>query len=215
MRPRLYSFALAIVTLLLAPTWASAAVLSVTADAALEGNFGMKITYDGSTNQVFVQDNTPDGESTYNYEFRYNFNNTFIPLDGTQSVMLVRSDLPRNDMRVFMWCRNAACGLGGGGGQNNLVFQLRRDTGGGTPWAHCARLSQGPNANVLWRVELVKGSGADDGVCRVFKNGVLTVEELNMPSDELDLDAHRWGGLSTVNPAIAGSTFNDSFVSTR
>jgi hypothetical protein len=214
MRSGVFSLALAAAMLLTAGA-AGAATLAVTNDAALEGSFGMKITYNGSSNQVFVQDNTPESEPTYNFEFRHNFNGIVMPQEATQQIMLGRSDTPRNDLRVFMWCRNAQCQTGGSG-QYNLVFQIRRDSADpGSPWDHCARISAGPNANVVFRVEVVQGTGSNDGICRVFRNGTMLAELTDMQNDEMDLDAHRWGGLAAVNTAITGFTMNDSFVSTR
>ncbi len=215
MRPFHFSFALALAALLLAPPLADAASLAVTAGAALEGNFGMAITHDGTAQQAWVQDNTPDSESTYNYEFRYSFNDVSIPQDAFQNIMLIRNDAGVNQMRVFMKCLNADCGAGGGGGLVKLMFQPKRDVGGGNPWVHCAGITTSPTGNVHWRVELVKGSGADDGVCRLIRNGVLMVERLDMPIDEIDIDAHRWGALALLNQALLGTTKNDSFVSTR
>jgi hypothetical protein len=43
----------------------------------------------------------------------------------------------------------------------------------------------------------------------------MLAELTDMQNDEMDLDAHRWGGLAAVNTAITGFTMNDSFVSTR
>jgi len=207
---------LVVALMVFASAWAGAATLSVNGAAALEGSFGMEIGYNGTTNQVFVQDDTPDTEPTYNFEFRHNFNNMFMPAESTQFVQLVRSETPRNEIRVYMWCRNADCGAGGAGGQFNLTFQIRKDSGEpGGPWRHCARISAGPNANAKFRVEVVQGTGTNNGVCRVFRNDAMLVEILNIPNDEMDIDAHRWGGLAAVNASLSGSTYNDSFVSTR
>lgn len=217
MKPRSLSLTLLFSLIALTPVVAGAAAISVTNGAALEGAFGMQIDYNGTTQQVFVEDWTPDTEPTYNFEFRHNFNNVFMPAESTQFVMLVRSEAPAsNEIRVYMWCRTNACGAGGAGGQFNLTFQVRKDTGEpGGPWRHCARISAGPNANAHFRVEVVQGTGVNDGTCRVYRNGALLADINNIPNDEMDIDTHRWGGLAAVNTAISGFTKNDSFVSTR
>ncbi len=207
------AFILVLTCLATAP--ASGTTLSVTADAAIDGNFGMKILYDGNTNGVFVGDNTPESESTYNVEWRFNKNDVAMP-DGTnQVVMLVRDDpVTQNQVRVIMSCRLGTCGPAQPG-TLEFVVNVRKDPGEpGAGWRFCGRGGIG-GGNKTFRFELVKGSGANDGVCRLFRNGVLLFERFDFPSDVLDIDGIRWGGLQPVDADITGFTKNDSFVSTR
>lgn len=218
MKTRFLTQSLVLAALLLLPAWAGAADLNVTNGAAFEGNFGMQLVFDGDTTQTFVQDNTPDSEPTYNFEFRLRFNDIVAPDNATQQLMQLRSDVPSNRFRVFVWCAAGPnvgdCGPAGTG-SHYLAFQARRDSGEpGSPYVHCAHVSAGPNGYVLWRVEFVNGSGSNDGTCRVFRNGTMIVERFDMP-DEVDIDAHRWGALAAVNPAFIGELHGDNFVSTR
>lgn len=49
---------------------AGAATLDVNAGAALEGNYGMEVIFNGATSGAYVVDTTPNNETTYTAEFK-------------------------------------------------------------------------------------------------------------------------------------------------
>ncbi|MGB5390981.1 MAG: hypothetical protein WBP10_12450, partial [Thermoanaerobaculia bacterium] len=48
--------------------------LEVIGAAAMEGSFGLRVNHD-NTSTAYVQDNSPNEESIYRYEFLFNPNN--------------------------------------------------------------------------------------------------------------------------------------------
>lgn len=60
---------IAILAGLLLTTAAFANSLAATAAAAVDGNFGLELTYDGAANNFFVLDQSPNAEKTYRASF--------------------------------------------------------------------------------------------------------------------------------------------------
>jgi len=109
--------AIAIVLICLtAPAFADSSV-AVNANAALQGNFGMQVTIDGSATDAFVQDNSPNNETIYRFSFwiRPSVGGNEIELAGNTSVRIATM-------------ANVDPGTGGG---EHIVLFLRRDQPGG------------------------------------------------------------------------------------
>lgn len=67
--PRMKIFLVTLAVLMLATMAHADNTLQVTAGAAIEGNFGLELQFDGSANTFFVLDESPNGETTYRASF--------------------------------------------------------------------------------------------------------------------------------------------------
>ncbi len=179
-------------------------------------NFKMRVTLDGvSTNQVWVQDNTPVCEPTLNMEWMHTTPGPLIfDADDRIDSLLSRSEAADPPgARVEIRCRTQ---VGNGASTNNVRCSYRRDDG---KFQFAGTAGFNPNFEHTWRLELVRESapGAADGIIRFFKNGVLSFERLDATNSGACFSASRMG---TGGPLLAGTDLTgtadfDSFVSTR
>jgi len=58
--------------------------MAVNGAAALEGNCGLEVIFDGSTTKRYVMDETPDGENTYRISFLINTNT--LSMNGPRAI---------------------------------------------------------------------------------------------------------------------------------
>lgn len=178
-------------------------------------NFKMRVTLDGvSTNQVWVQDNTPVCESTLNMEWTHTTPGLIFDADDRIDSLLSRSEAADPPgARVEIRCRTQ---VGNGATTNNVRCSYRRDNG---TFQFAGTAGFNPNFEHDWKLELVKesGPGAADGIIRFYKNDVLSFERLNATNSGACFSASRMG---TGGPLLAGTDLTgvadfDSFISTR
>ncbi len=178
-------------------------------------SFKMRVTLDGvSTNQVWVQDNTPVCEPIINMEWMHTTPGLIFDADDRMDSLLSRSestDPPgaRNEIR----CRTQ---VGNGATTNNVRCSYRRDDG---KFQFIGTAGFNPNFEHTWRLELVKESapGAADGITRFFKNDGLVFERLDATNSGACFSASRMGNTGNLVAGVdlTGTADFDSFVSTR
>jgi hypothetical protein len=175
----------------------------------------MRVTFDGvSTNQVWVQDNTPVCESTMNVEMRHTTPGLIFDADDRIDSLLVRAESgDPGGARTELRCRTQ---VGNGASTNNVRCSYRRDNG---TFQFAGTAGFNPNFEHVFKVEFVKESapGALDGIIRFFKNGVLSFERLDADNDTSCWSASRMGssGNLTATTDLVGPADFDDFISTR
>lgn len=178
----------------------------------IDGNFKMRVTSDGvSNNQVWVQDNTPTCESTYNVEWKIGAGIPNLDSDDQVTAMLIRQEVPA-DNTVRCIDRESASAP-----SNNQVRCSVKENGGN--FRFIGQSGYNPNFNHTFRFELVRESapGAADGVGRLFRDGVLQNERSDLQDANPCWDSARMGFTQPLNANTrpVGNFDFDSFVSTR
>lgn len=180
----------------------------------LEGNFKLEAISDGvSANAVWVQDNTPACELTYNAEWL----TKTVLLDADDQVMVfeVRSEAGEpNGPAVEVRC--VLRRQPGSAVNNQIRCSARQDSGG---FRRFGAAPYGVASDHSFRVELVRASapGAVDGIARLYRDGVLRGEIVDLDNDTRCLGAGRIGITQPLNAATrpVGSFQFDSYSSSR
>ena len=124
----------------------AANTLDVNAGAALAGNFGLEILIDGSSDNAYVEDLTPDGEVVYRAEFKSNPNSISMADGGFHMIFMGRGNGGVNMIRIAM-VRKA--------GDYKIICRIKKD-GPGTGF--CGKFTMGPN-NTRVGLEWVTSTG--------------------------------------------------------
>lgn len=210
--------------------------LDVTAGAALHGsNYGLAVTSDLSSNDVYVSDTSPSDESIYRFSFRIH--------PGTMSAP---SNVQGGYLIGFVeTTTGAACG--GSCKPWSIPIYLRRqneywtiqtnarsDSNVFPTWQNATKICGDPSTTipcsayayngVLIEIEYKAASapGANDGYMTVKRNGVLQRTYANLDNDERLVKSIRWGAIfqgsvnNTPAPEGSGGTYYfDEFESYR
>ncbi len=179
--------------------------LDVNAAAALSGNFGLEVITDGTSTSAYVAENAATNDETvYRGEFRLNRNDMVMANATGHSVFLGRRGGPAvNNLRIFLKFLN---------GDFKITMRTKND-GAGT--ANCGKMTIGGGGGIRVGFEWVASSGADDGECRLYKNGVEQFENTGLDNDEMEIDAIRFGVPQGVSATTSGSYYLDDFSSFR
>lgn len=186
--------------------------LAVTSPGLEGSDFKLSVTLDGaSTNQTWVQDNTPVCEETYNWEIELKTPDLLLDADDKVVVVNIRQEAPADSIIRCTLIQAA-------NGNNNALNCLHRREGGNFQFA--GRLPYGLNAEPTVRMEVVRDSIAGaggDGTVRLFKNGVLLFEKNNRDNNGTCIDRFRMGqtaNILTPTPPNGDLEF-DEVVTTR
>jgi len=198
--------------------------LDVNGTAALEGSQGLEVIIDGADNlgDAYVVTSHPNLETSYNVKFLIDPSN--LTLAATDYFVLgsIRKTNPpfRNFLLIFM--RKS-----GNGEFWEIQTNVRDDGGNLQAWQLPVKICGSAAAipcNVVAPVEFefqwraASAPGANDGSLRVFKNGTVRKEFLNLDNDGQTIDEAYFGAIFMVNGdhgAAAGSYYFDAFESSR
>lgn len=206
------SFLLAGLMVMAAPVGAANS-LSVNGAAALSGDYGLEISLDGATPQhVFVEDDSPNNEPVYRAEFAINTNDYTGAVTDKHALLKLRDlDGPIN---------------------NHLTIGIRQDASGliayvkivdadhplgifraSNTQAFETQLPQG--TTVQLGIEFQQGP-SNNGIVRLYKNGVLKREHTGLNNSDSDVDRVQWGSIG-IRPSStpSGSYYLDDFQSFR
>lgn len=192
---------------------AAANTLAVTGAAALEGSFGLEITRDGTTNAVYVQDNSPNAETTGRVVFRVDPNSMPLPNNTQEAIFIAAGPDPGGGsatFRVYLVRSNL--------GAYRVRAYCRIDDGPGIPnWARTNSCTLGDAARqvqVEWSTST--SPGANDGICRITRldNG-CSHEETGLDIDDRDWRRSRLGLVTSIDSGISGSFYLDDYQSFR
>lgn len=192
--------------------------IAVTQDAALEGNYGLEVRFDGlSTNTAYVHDDSPNNESVYRFSFRAALNDFDSEEGDVFYIVTARSAAPNNLIRVWIRKRTDGSGL------YQLRVITRRDSGSSdNRWTQVGGAGFGGNST--WVVEWTKATaaGANDGRLRLWKNGNLIADSgATLDNDERTVGNIRMGHTNQINVSgniqagTTGTLYFDSFESYR
>ena len=182
--------------------------LDVNPSAALAGNFGLEIITDGTSTPAYVATAAFDSETVVRAEWRAN-RNTLSMAAGTGHAMALfrRANPPGvlNNYRSFIKFIN---------GEFKVTARAKKD-GPGT--ANCGKTTFAPGGGVRIGFEIVtsSGPGNNDGLCRLYRNGVLVFENTGLDNDMQNIGSVRFGAPDGVAATTSGSFYLDDFSSFR
>lgn len=200
-----------LVVLLLAAAPVSAAVsITVTAAAALQGNFGMRVNFDGTVTNAYVQDNSPANEAEYHATFRIRADGMVMAPEATLQIFRAFEETSgANVFRLNLYRRP--------NGQATLwafhILPARSAAAGGGFYPRIAEALR--DGGDQFTVEWHKGTAA---TIRLYRNGNFRKKAENLNTNDFDIDYIRLGGGlgSTGGVASNGSFLDlDDFISTR
>lgn len=208
-----WSILLVLATVCATPALADS--LAVTNAAAIDGNFGLAVTVDGSTNKANVQDYSPNDETVYRASFKIDMNNLVMAEGARHDIFIIRSapggPLGLNHRNeAFLWAQYF-------GAQTNpykINLVCRRDDG---KWLWGGKTSLPPSGarTLMVEWEAASGPGANDGACRIYFNGNLKGALEVLDNDERAVGSAWIGSVNRIDPATNGTMYFDSFESFR
>ena len=190
--------------------------LAVTGAAAIDGSYGLAVTMDGSTNKVFVRDESPNDEHVYRATFKIDMNNLTMTDGDWHFVATFRAEpggpdnyaSARNLMRVLVRYRE---------GQANpykIRFVARNDNRTwNQPGGHSLPPAGSSTIMVEWQAS--SGPGNNDGFARFYRNGVLRATASNLDNDTWAGIGSATLGIDQVDAGTSGTMYYDSFESYR
>lgn len=195
----------------------AASSLDVNAAAAIDGNFGLAVTLDGTQTKAFVMDTTPDGEPIYRAQFKFRQNSWVIdPPQGfttfRNTLFVGRQDLnPSTKITVMRATLIRTISFG-----YIVRFGVRKDN---SQWQFCgdATLPVATSQVRTIMVELAVASapGANDGYCALYRNNNLMKSESNIDNDTIRIDRVQLGIMEGAINRGTGTGHIDSFESYR
>lgn len=211
-------FVLAAGALLVAPIHA-ATTLSVTAGAALQGNFGLQVNFDGTGGNAFVQDNSPNDETVYWVAVRINDHGvSFNPGAGTRSFQFLRAFTDESTTTTAFRI-NVIDAITPG--TNLRVFVLPTLNGGafhplGTETFITTSANPPTNNKFVFEWTAATGPGANNGRMVTYRDGILRKQLTDLNNDTIRVGMIRMGGFGNTVSVNNGSVlYLDDFVSTR
>lgn len=201
----------AVASVALAAPMNAATSISVVGAAALQGSFGMRVTYGGG-GAAYVQDNSPNAEAVYYALFRIRPDG--ITMNNSQGHQLMQafvnddaSGTPAIAFRVNLF-RNAPAAAQPWAIH---VFPRKDDNTFYTP-----RLAVNLNASPQQvGVEFRAGTGSGDGIMRVYRDGSMRKEQTAIDNDTIRVGMVRFGAPASPDASATGFLDLDDFISTR
>ncbi|MCB1054272.1 MAG: hypothetical protein KDD11_02020 [Acidobacteria bacterium] len=190
---------------------ASAATLAVTNGAAIDGSFGMGVTFDPmTTTRAYVEDATPNAETHYVFRYRFDPNDVIMDNNKRYKQFTAFRETPTQYRGINVTYRK-----GDGNGTNFYRVKSHMNESSAV-WqtSDWITIPEGPSVlEVDWTRS--SGPGAADGVMRVWLDGVLVSTVSNLDNDEVNVDFVRWGAVGGVDLNTDGTQFFDLFESFR
>jgi hypothetical protein len=178
--------------------------LSVTAAAALVGNFGLQALINDN-NSIYVTDETPDVETHYRARFYLDLNSIAMA---------------KNDQHVI-FDGAAASGskafeleLRSTGKKYQLRIDVYRNGGTVTTGGWVANVPDAPQVvEVEWKA--ATAPGANDGYLTLWLDGVQASTVTGVDNDTRRVDRVHLGAVSGIDPGTRGTYYFDAFASRR
>lgn len=187
----------------------AATSLSVVNAAQIGGSaFGMRVTFDGTTGNALVQDNSPVGELAYyaTWSMR-NLNMTMVAND-THQVLRGLSNTPVANTPAFRVQVKRSVG-----GTDFILFVWARIDGGAFTAPIQTFVNNQNRLTVEWH--RATGVGTNDGSIKLFKGTTMIGQVTGVDNDEVAIDAAQMGAFGGVDVGTGGTQDFDEFVSTR
>jgi len=198
--------------LLCIPPAFAANTIMVNGTAALEGSFGLEVIQDGSTNQTYVQDNSPSTEVCGKILFRIDPNSFPLIPGQEQSVIHGQGSDPGGGTGVF----RVNLVLSTGGSYRIRAHARIDDNGPAADWARTNAVTIGDAPRQI-QMDWCKATApmANDGWIRITRvdNGAFE-EVTGIDSDQRDWRRTKLGATQLVKP-VTGSYYLDDFQAFR
>jgi hypothetical protein len=192
--------------------------LEVTADAAMEGNYGLRVHIDpGTLTQAYVQSDHPQQESHFRVSFWLDATNLDMPFPPNTNKCFVfmkfYRDSPSPLQHTFVYiCRNNV------GTAYRIALNTRKNSEfwywlGGTFLSGDAS----PNPHFIEIEWQQADPGMSNGIARMWRDGNLVREATDVNNSDWNVDQVRVGipPDPKLGPTVSGSFDFDSYVSTR
>lgn len=188
------------------------------------GPCGLEVVIDGAsnTNDVYVVTSHPNAETTYNFSFYIYPGNLTMPAGGEFPIGVVRKTDPPNRSFFYVYLRKTGNGL-----YWTIQTNARQDNGVFQTWQAPVKIC-GTAATTIpcssegaqeFRFEWTASDpGMSNGSLKIYKNGSLKKEFLNMENDAQTIDEAWFGAIYMPSSAVGnsnGSYYFDTFTSTR
>ena len=187
--------------------------LDVNAAAAMQGTFGLQVLFDGSTNNAYVEDQSPNAETIYHFSFIAS-RSTWVPTSTAQFYVLTgRHGDPATTNSIRFYVRENPTAPG-----TYHARALARTDAAGFVQVGCGNFGTGNQTyDVVWTAST--GPGNNNGTLTCLRNGAVPPGNtaITIDNDTMRVDAVRFG-LFNTSPAgatAAGSYNLDEFISTR
>jgi len=190
----------------------------------LPGPCGLEVVIDGAsnTNDVYVVSSHPNAETTYNFSFYIYPGNLTMPPTGEFVIGNIRkTEAPARNF-FFVYLRKTGNGL-----YWTIQTNAREDNGSFQPWQVPIKICGVPGTTIPcdsvgpqeFRFEWTASDpGMSNGSLKIYKNGSLKKEFLNMDNDGQTIDESWFGAVWMSNGTQGnsnGSYYFDTFTSTR
>lgn len=197
--------------------------LAVTAAAAIDGSYGLAVTIDGDTpTAVYVEDDSPNNEKTYRATFKVNMNNYLMTYSASSTER--QSMFKLRDLDGTIANPLAANIRMGGDGTLKLYIKIKDDdnstgifvTNDATPRAFETNLPATGPVTITIEFQGSSAVGVNDGIVKLYKNGVLKRSHTGLSFDTANVDRIQWGALGIrAGHHSSGTFYLDSFESYR
>lgn len=188
---------------------ASATTLAVNNSAAIDGSFGMEITWTpASTTKAYVEDASPNAETHYVFRYRFDPNEIIMDTNKRYKQFTAFRETPSQYRAVTVVYRK--------NGTDNFMLVKSHENPASSAWQKTAwfTIPEGPSVlEVDWTRS--SGPGAADGEMRVWLDGTLIETVPNLDNDEVHVDFVRWGAVGGVDLNTDGTQYFDLFESFR
>ncbi len=176
--------------------------LSVSAAAALVGNYGLRATIN-STSTMYVRNDTPANEARYRARFYFDPNSVTLPADQDHDIFAART----SSGVAFRVQVVYASGI------YQIRAKIRNDSGSDTSTASYP-ISDAPHfVEVDWAA--ATAPGANDGYLSLWLDGVLKQTISGVDNDTMRIEEARLGPSGSLDAGMLGTEYYDAFESRR
>jgi hypothetical protein len=222
----------AVVALAVAAPAMAANSVTVTGQAALEGNYGLQVNLDGANNtgDAYVVTNHPTTEGTFRFSFRIHPGTLNMNASSGFRYFIIgdirKSTPDRNFFFIYLMKQvNGWWGVQANARQDNGAFpawqtpvNLCQATGATLP---CS-VYDGVGVELTYEWQKASAPGANDGFLKVYRDGNLARTFSNLDNDTQDVDS-AWfgaifmtgGGQNGDGTQASGAYYFDDFASYR
>ena len=173
--------------------------ITTDAAAALHGTRGMSVELLQGSQNVYVVDGTPDRETHMAASFSFDPNG--IQMAESENYILMDWTVPGHPLMTVVFSKT--------GGSYQMRLNVFDDNGtlATTPWATVP--DDKNRFNIEWRAS--SRPLADDGFARLWHEGLLVGEVVDLDNDRHSVDKVRFGAVYGIDSGTQGTTYFDNF----
>jgi len=177
--------------------------LSVTATAALAGNYGLQAVMDDN-NSIYVTDDSPNAETRYRARFYFDPNSILMANNNNHYLFYGYTGTSTVVVRVQLRYSN---------GSYQLRAALRNDSSTWTSSSWFTISNASHSIEIDWRA--ATASGANNGGLTLWIDGMQRANLTGVDNDMRRIDRVQLGAVSGIDNGTRGAYFFDAFESRR